>query len=375
MTDAQIVEVPDRAPATWSSPAGQVTRLRDTLAAIEEAMKEVMREGVDYGVIQGTRKPSLFKPGAEILLRLFNYALEVEIEDQVEDWDTPFFRYKVKVTLRDGSGRAIGEGMGEANSREPRYQRRYCPKCEDGVWDNRPDHRKGVRTDQPAFACKSRRCDWSAAKPSEVPTEFDFALVNTLLKMAGKRAKVEATLTATAASHFFTQDVEDLEPDARASVDAPATVSGGHRDRADTPQGPSLACPACGSKVYDNRADIDSGKRGEKFPAFRCSSGSCTGVTGEGEEVTDGKVGEPWVTWHRNFFDEPVALGSAELSEVEAHIGSGAITESAVLSIARRLAKSAGLAQPTSLAEIGGLPGEVQLAVVEAVAVKIGGGE
>ena len=35
-------------------------------------VKAQMQRDVDYGVIPGTSKPSLLKPGAEKLLRLFN---------------------------------------------------------------------------------------------------------------------------------------------------------------------------------------------------------------------------------------------------------------------------------------------------------------
>src|SRR5678815_2740649 len=38
------------------------------------------------------------------------------------------------------------------------------------------------------------------------PSDLD----NTICKMAHKRARIDAILTATAASDFFTQDVEDL---------------------------------------------------------------------------------------------------------------------------------------------------------------------
>ena len=43
---------------------------------------------------------------------------------------------------------------------------------------------------------------------------------NTVLKMAKKRALVDATLTATAASDIFTQDVEDFGPEPVAATRA-----------------------------------------------------------------------------------------------------------------------------------------------------------
>ena len=60
-------------------------------------------------------------------------------------------------------------------------------------------------------------------------------MVNTVLKMAYKRAKVATTINATSASEFFTQDVEDFAPEQESPQSAgPQPVStegvdtGGH---------------------------------------------------------------------------------------------------------------------------------------------------
>ena len=46
-------------------------------------------------------------------------------------------------------------------------------------------------------------------------------MYNTVLKMAKKRALVDAVLTATAASDIFTQDLEDISANLAASMPAP----------------------------------------------------------------------------------------------------------------------------------------------------------
>ncbi len=355
-----------------ASPVAHVKRLEEAMVAIQEAKDRLLTEGIDYGQIPGTKKPSLYQPGSELLLKLFGYGFKYEVEESIEDWDTPFFRYQIKGIVIDGFGNTIAEGPGEANSKEPRYRRRECPQCESAVWDNRKSQSEGKFTDQPAFTCKAK-CGWAgASKPSEVPEIFDFSLVNTMMKMAVKRAKVGSTLTATGGSHFFTQDVEDLPT----GVDAPASTSRG--SQSETGPSQSLSCPVCESSVYDNRADIDSGKKSERHPAFKCGNKECTGVTEDGEVATDGTSGEPWVTWHRHFFDaKPDGAGfdTDELKEVQGHIDTGAIGEGAVLSIARRVAKDASEDQPTSLEGIGELSADAQAKVAEAVAEKVIGGE
>jgi hypothetical protein len=361
-------------PATAVSPIGHIKRLQEAMGAIQQAKDELLTEGTDYGLIPGTDKPTLFQPGSELLLKLFGYGFKYEVEERIEDWDTPFFRYQVKGIVVDGLGNTVAEGPGEANSREGRYLRRQCPKCESGVWDNRKQQAQGKFTDQAPFTCKNKQCDFTGKKPSDVPEIFDFALVNTMMKMAVKRAKVAATLTSTGGSHFFTQDVEDL-PDTAANVDAPAQTSRGSQNGSGASQ--TLECPACGSKVWDNRDKIASGQFSEKSPKFSCSNkDGCTGVTADGEVVTDGDSGKPWVTWHEHYFDpkpDGAGLDTDELKEVQGHISTGSITESAVLSIARRVSKEKGEDQPTSLDGIGQLSPEAQSAIAEAVAEKVVG--
>src|SRR5688500_4915747 len=62
--------------------------------AILDLQKQVMREGQDYGTIPGTQKPTLYKPGAEMICAMYKLTPEPEILTTVEDWDRPFFSYK-----------------------------------------------------------------------------------------------------------------------------------------------------------------------------------------------------------------------------------------------------------------------------------------
>lgn len=160
------------------------------------------------------------------------------------------------------------------------------------------------------------------------------------------------------------------------TVNAPAQTSRGSQGESGGSQ--DLSCPACGSKVYDNRAKIASGEFSDKSPRYACSNkkgeSPCTGANADGEIVTDGDAGKPWVTWHEHYFDpkpSSAGLDTVELREVKGHVETKAITESAVLSIARRIAKANSEDQPTSLDEIGALSSGSQAAIAEAVAEKV----
>jgi hypothetical protein len=136
--------------------------------ALQEITKKVLKEGTDYDKIPGTPKPSLLKPGAENLLRFYGLGHEVCLTEQVKDWESGFFYFSYKVTvfktLENGIKHVLSECEGSANSKEKRYRNQDV-----------------------------------------------FTLVNTLQKMAIKRALVGATLQATGASGLFTQDVEDMD--------------------------------------------------------------------------------------------------------------------------------------------------------------------
>jgi hypothetical protein len=133
---------------------------------LSEFVRDHMTEGEDYGVIPGTStKPTLFKPGAEKLNAIFGLAPVVDITNRVEDWDKGFVSYEIKVTLLNKRTTNVeAEGIGSCNSRERRYKNQDAAN-----------------------------------------------IANTILKMAKKRALIDATLSATRASGLFTQDLEDME--------------------------------------------------------------------------------------------------------------------------------------------------------------------
>jgi hypothetical protein len=138
---------------------------------LQQYVREHMVEGEDFGVIPGSTKPTLFKPGAEKLNAIFGLAPIVEISNRVEDWDKGFVAYEIKVILLNKrTGQVEAEGIGSCNSKERRYARQDAP-----------------------------------------------SISNTVLKMAKKRALVDATLSATRASGLFTQDLEDMDDGVRGS--------------------------------------------------------------------------------------------------------------------------------------------------------------
>ena len=158
-------------------------------------------QGQDFGVIPGTSKPTLLKPGAEKVAKLLGLCDHYEILDRQEDWKTPFFRYLVKCQLKTAShGLVVSEGFGECNSMESKYRYRWLwPKDLPEDFDKENTAKKVVNTRN------------GKVTQYRIDNDDIFTQVNTLIKMAKKRALVDAALSAGRLSNVFTQDIEDIQ--------------------------------------------------------------------------------------------------------------------------------------------------------------------
>jgi len=174
-----------------------------TFKSIVSTMRndDVLVEKVDYGVIPGTgNKPTLLKPGAERLCSAFGLAPDYELTSKQESWDPtkPLFHYEYRCTLYHvETGKRMGSGIGSCNSMESRYRWRWVKE----------NAAKDMGLEPSTLISKSNQ--WG--KTYRVENDSIFDLVNTISKIAQKRALIAAVLVTTNASEFFTQDVEDLK--------------------------------------------------------------------------------------------------------------------------------------------------------------------
>jgi hypothetical protein len=163
-----------------------------------------MKEGEHFGVIPGTQKPTLLKPGAEKLAFMFRLDPRyTELDGSVQGDD--FIHYKIRCDLYHiPSGNPIASGIGTCNSKEPKYRYRWQDTDEKPPKDE-AEERKRLGLGR----WRQVRGKWVWQKRTE--NEDIWELDNTIAKMACKRALVAAVLNGTAASDIFTQDLEDLE--------------------------------------------------------------------------------------------------------------------------------------------------------------------
>ena len=185
-------------PAETYSRSLTAADIRHRVNTIQEVMTAVMKRDVHYGIIPGCKKPSLYKPGSEVLLATFQIATSIHVTDLSTD---DCIRYQVRVIgTHAPSGMLLGEGIGECSSNEEKYKWR---KAWDDEWAATPENR--------------RRVKFGKYKDKQVRTE-PADVANTILKMAKKRAQIDMTLTTTGASDCFEQDVEDLPEEYMAEI-------------------------------------------------------------------------------------------------------------------------------------------------------------
>lgn len=133
------------------------------IKSFQNLVQTQFTQNLDFGVIPGTSKPTLLKPGAEKLIMLLGLTSNFDIMESTRDFEKGFFQYQIKCTLKKGD-LIITEGLGSANTME----------------------RKHLKGDP-------------------------YTLDNTVLKMAKKRALVDAALLVGSLSDIFTQDIEDMD--------------------------------------------------------------------------------------------------------------------------------------------------------------------
>lgn len=167
---------------------------------VHEILERAMMEDIHYGTIPGTKKKTLYLPGAEKICMTFRLAPKFDVED-LSDPGGNFYRYRAKCslyTIRDGL--FIGSAMGEASTAEEKYQ--WEAALNQKHWDSTDPDKRRIK-----FR-KNKEADGGVEEVLQVQQNCA-DLANTVLKMACKRAFTSATKGATAASDVLDVDMEE----------------------------------------------------------------------------------------------------------------------------------------------------------------------
>lgn len=217
-----------KAPAAVQAYEMSVQEMVGQVTKIQEVMSAVMKADTHYGVIPGTPKPTLFKPGAEKLCMLFRLDPQY---DSMETWDGPHLTVKTRCTLfHIPTGERRGSGEGSCSTKETKYAyrkgERKCPKCgKEAIIKGQDKYGGGWLCWKKKDGCGEKFKDGDKSIESQeagrVANPDLPDCYNTVLKMSNKRALVAAVLNVTAASDIFTQDIEDLPEFERAPAAKP----------------------------------------------------------------------------------------------------------------------------------------------------------
>lgn len=233
------------------SPAATIQEALARYAIVGEFASKVLKVDHDYGVIPGTAKPTLLKPGAEKLSSLFGLSPAFVFTEKDLDWTgekhggEPFFYFQYLCTMYAGE-RIIAQGVGSCNSWEKKYRYRnadrLCPKCGKAtIIKGKEEYGGGWLCFVKKGGCGAKFSDTDQAivgqQTGQVKNPDPADIVNTIDKMAQKRALIAATLIATNASEYFTQDMEDFYPGTFVDVPQSTPTITGTQPAEPTPTG------------------------------------------------------------------------------------------------------------------------------------------
>ena len=196
-----------------------VTEVKSQVAKVQELMHDLMQEGTHYGEsFPGDTKKNLLKPGADKLC--FMFRLRPDFTQEIKELPNGHMEVLTRCQIfHIESGQKFAEGVGLATTMESKYRwrnaTRKCPVC------GKEAIIKGKESYGGGYICFAKKGGCGAKFRDDNPIITDQVLgkvenpdiadaYNTVIKMSKKRAYVDATITACAASDIFSQDAEDF---------------------------------------------------------------------------------------------------------------------------------------------------------------------
>lgn len=179
----------------------KLSNMKAMLEMTQRFFKEIMIKDQDYGVIPGTDKPGLLKPGAEKLCELYGFAAKIDHVDETKDLTTGYYEATVYIEIVDRkTGGLVGHGVGSANTYESRYRYRWLTE-------------KKLPKGTDLKSLKSKTMDGKFGDYTLYRVENDdlYSQWNTILKMSKKRSLVDAILQCTQSSGLFNQGEDALD--------------------------------------------------------------------------------------------------------------------------------------------------------------------
>lgn len=206
---------------------------KNQLAMLEKFVDSALEIDRDYGPIPGTSgKPTLLKPGAHNIMAAMECYSNPSVYSRDIDPKTGFFyvEFKTEIVHRP-TGQIVAVGYGSCNSYERKYRYRNmsksCPHCEtESIIKGKAEYGGGWLCWKRQGGCGAKFDDDDHLITSQVVGQVEntdlLDQANTYLKMAEKRADVDAAMKLPGVARFFTQDIgDDSDGSAPETVQAP----------------------------------------------------------------------------------------------------------------------------------------------------------
>lgn len=211
-----------------------VQDLKARIEKVRQIRAEVMKEDVHFGKIPGCgKKPTLLKPGGEVLNMAFRLA--PKFEHIVNKFPNDHLGVESICKLYNiHTNEFYGQGSGYCSTRESKYRfrnaERVCPHCgQNAIIKGKEEYGGGWLCYKAKGGCGAKFKDNDTKITDQPQGKVENSNPadewNTVFKMADKRSYLAATLWATAASEDFTQDLEDIKGNQGAQTQPPGTTT------------------------------------------------------------------------------------------------------------------------------------------------------
>ncbi len=182
ITESERREVAERGSEPLMVSANYVQQTVKSIALLQDMTRTLLHRGRDYGRTPGTPQDGLWDPGASLIIASFNcYCGQRRVISLVENEEKISIIVEVPI-ISHQTGQEVGSGIGAASSLETKHRWRYFT----------PDELKDMGYSEEQFKTLHKsRSDAQRGKYGIENPEFQ-ELLNTLTKMASKRAEVDA---------------------------------------------------------------------------------------------------------------------------------------------------------------------------------------
>lgn len=211
--------------------AMSLKQIGDRVNLVHQVLEKVLKKGTHYGTVPGCGdKMVLLKPGADVLAMTFRLVPQFAVTRT--DLEQGHREYDVTCSMYGADGALLGQGVGSASTMEKKYR-----------------YRKGARGER-------------------IENEDIADTYNTVLKIAKKRAHIDATLTVTGSADLFTQDLIDDDEPQRAPVSMPTARPAARPATEAKPREPIVATGEGTSGIVEAVSEKKGTKNGREWVRY-----------------------------------------------------------------------------------------------------------